>query len=95
MNQITEGQLAWQPVGDVIDKVELGVGDNRTTHLVCKGREEFRAELKKKFLDPEDHVSIDKFFDVMKVCIFRHEKVSSSHLGLIFSLFLRFVLSIS
>lgn len=64
VNQITEGQLAWEPVGDVIDKVELGVGDDRTTHLVYKGREEFKAELKSKF--PEDHGAIDAFFDAMK-----------------------------
>lgn len=67
MNQITEGQLEWAAVGEVIDKVELGVGENRTTHLVTKGKENFRAELKKSFPDAKDHKSIDKFFEAMRV----------------------------
>jgi len=67
IDQITEGQLQWAPVGDVIDKVELGTGEDRTTHLVVKGKENFIAELKEKFPDSKDHKSIDKFFDVMRV----------------------------
>ena len=67
MNQITEGQLEWAAVGEVIDKVELGVGENRTTHLVTKGKENFKAELKKSFPDAKDHKSIDKFFEAMRV----------------------------
>ena len=51
----------------MIDKVELGVGENRTTHLVTKGKENFRAELKKSFPDAKDHKSIDKFFEAMRV----------------------------
>ena len=70
MNQITEGQLEWTAVGEVIDKVELGVGENRTTHLVTKGKENFRAELKKSFPDAKDHKSIDKFFEAMRVKLF-------------------------
>ncbi|XP_066923132.1 all-trans-retinol 13,14-reductase-like [Clytia hemisphaerica] len=62
VNQITEGQLEWAPVGDVIDKVELGTGKDRTTHLVTKGKDNFKAELKKSFPAPEDQKSIDQFF---------------------------------
>ena len=38
VNQITEGQLEWAPVGDVIDKVELGnyVSDLLTSFCLSK-----------------------------------------------------------
>lgn len=65
IDQITEGQLGWAPVEDVIDRVELGVGDDRTSHDVLKGRENWKQELKNKF--PDEHNAIDKFFSAMKV----------------------------
>ena len=67
LDQITEGQLGWAPVNDIIDRVELGTGDDRTTHDVWKGRDAWKSELKNKF--PEDHVAIDKFFSAMKVIL--------------------------
>ncbi|XP_057316646.1 all-trans-retinol 13,14-reductase-like [Hydractinia symbiolongicarpus] len=64
IDQITEGQLGWAPVEDVIDRVELGVGDDNTSHDVLKGRENWKQELKNKF--PNEHDAIDKFFCAMK-----------------------------
>ena len=67
MDQLTEGQLGWAEVEELIDKVELGVGDDRTTHHVVKGRDNFTAALKKDF--PDEHKAIDKFFADIKVSI--------------------------
>lgn len=66
MNQITEGQLGFAEVNEVIDQVELGTGENRTTHRVVKGRENFKEQLKKDF--PDEHKAIDKFFKDTKHC---------------------------
>ena len=75
INQLTEGQLEWAPVGNVIDKVELGTGEDRTTHLVVKGKDAFIAELKGKFPAAEDHKSIDEFFNVMRVSLFKFQTI--------------------
>lgn len=71
MDQLTEGQLGWAEVEELIDKVELGVGDDRTTHHVVKGRDKFIAALKKDF--PDEHKAIDKFFADIKVGIVTFE----------------------
>lgn len=68
VDQITDAQLGWSPVEDCIDRVELGTGEDRTTHDVLKGKDMWKNELKSKF--PNDHVAIDKFFQGMKVCKF-------------------------
>jgi len=64
IDQITEGQLGWAPVEDCIDRVELGTGDDRSTHDVLKGKENWKNELKSSF--PYDHAAIDKYFNAMK-----------------------------
>jgi len=64
IDQITEGQLAWSPVNDVIDRVELGSGEDRITCDVAKGRDVWKNNLKVKF--PQEHAGIDKFFTAMK-----------------------------
>jgi len=64
VDQISDGQIGWAPVEDVIDQVELGVGDERSTHRILKGRDVWKGELKKDF--PDEHVAIEKFFKVMK-----------------------------
>lgn len=64
VDQITDGQLEWAAVENVIDRVELGTGDDRTTHDVVKGKEEWKAELKSKF--PGEHDAIDKLFVAMR-----------------------------
>ena len=65
LDQITEGQLGWSPVEDVIDCVELGTGDSRTSHKVVKGKDAWKNELKKSF--PDEHEAIEKYFAAMKV----------------------------
>ena len=77
LDQITEGQLGWSPVEDVIDCVELGTADNRTTHKVPKGRDTWKNELKSKF--PDDHAAIDKYFAAMRVsfCLYTRTIVTA------------------
>ena len=53
--------------------VHLGVGKDRTTHLVTKGKDRFKAELKKSFPAPEDQKSIDQFFIDMGVSFLNFE----------------------
>lgn len=67
VNQISAGQIGWEPVSDIIDRLELGTGSERTTHNVCKGKDVWKAELKDKFQTEKDHSAIDRFFEDMRV----------------------------
>ncbi|XP_065662016.1 all-trans-retinol 13,14-reductase isoform X3 [Hydra vulgaris] len=64
IDQITEGQLKWAPVNDVIDLVEFNqINGERKTHKFLKGSA-WKEELMRNF--PNEHDAINKYFDAMK-----------------------------
>ncbi|XP_065661466.1 all-trans-retinol 13,14-reductase isoform X1 [Hydra vulgaris] len=64
VDQITDGQLKWAPVNDVIDFVEFNqINGKRTTHRILKGSA-WKKELMQTF--PNEHDAINKYFDAMK-----------------------------
>ncbi|KAK3882468.1 hypothetical protein Pcinc_013175 [Petrolisthes cinctipes] len=80
MDQITGGQLEWEPMNKVYDQVIFVEKDQRPrTYPVISGPGEWERDLKKRF--PAEADNISRFFELMK-------KVHDSHTG---SMFVKFV----
>jgi all-trans-retinol 13,14-reductase len=58
---VTEGELAWEDMGEVYDKICIG-DEEFPFH---KGTENFKAELKERFRGPEDQRAIDDYVDLV------------------------------
>ncbi len=59
---ITDGQLEWEDLGEVYDRIFFG-DDKFEFH---KGRKQFLENLKAKFTDPSDHRAIDLYMDLVR-----------------------------
>lgn len=58
-DHLTDGQLRWQPMPDVYDRVVMGTGDSRGTFDFPSGLENLRAALKQSF--PNEASAIDNY----------------------------------
>ena len=66
LDQLTEGQLVWDPIDKNFDTVVIGEGDNKKFFDMVSGdRKSYRASLIKMF--PEEEEAIDKFLFQLKV----------------------------
>jgi all-trans-retinol 13,14-reductase len=59
---VTKEKLEWAPLDDVYDRAVFG----DTVYDFPRGRENLRAKLKGYFPAPEDHVSIDAYFALLR-----------------------------
>ncbi|XP_026884070.2 all-trans-retinol 13,14-reductase isoform X2 [Electrophorus electricus] len=66
LDQLTNGQLQWEPLDNPFDRVVLGPPENRRTYPIYSGREHFAQELKKCF--PGEDEAIDEFLRLTKKC---------------------------
>lgn len=73
LDQITNGQLQWEPLENPFDQVILGPPENRRCYPIYSGKNRLAPELKKCF--PGEEKAIDEFV--------RLTKVSSCHLFLL------------
>ena len=58
-DHLTGGQLQWQPMPDVYDRIVIGQGDSRRTFDFPSGLENLRASLKQSF--PSEASAIDNY----------------------------------
>lgn len=58
---LTKDQVKWKALDDVYDRAVFGT----TEYKFPRGRENFRKALQQWFPNPEDHVSIDKYFALL------------------------------
>jgi len=65
LDQLTDGQLQWEPLDNPYDHVVLGPPDNRRVYPIYSGRERFPAELKRCF--PGEEKAIDEYIRLVKV----------------------------
>lgn len=65
LDQMTNGQLEWEPLENPFDHVVLGPLENRRRYPIYSGRSRFTEELKKCF--PGEKKAIDEFIKLIKV----------------------------
>lgn len=65
MDQMTNGQLQWEPLENPFDHVVLGPPENRRRYPIFSGRTRFPEELKKCF--PKEEAAIDEYLRLVKV----------------------------
>lgn len=65
LDQLTNGQLQWEPLENPFDHVVLGPPENRRRYPIYSGRTRFPEELKKCF--PGEEKAIDEFVKLVKV----------------------------
>ena len=67
LDQVTDGQLEWEPLEEVFDWVSIGYGEeNRMYPVWCSGKnDKWKNDLKDRF--PNEHEAIDKFFNALKL----------------------------
>lgn len=65
LDQLTDGQLEWEPLGNPYDHVVLGPPDHRRVYPIYSGKERFPAELKRCF--PGEEKAIDEYIRLVKV----------------------------
>uniref|UniRef100_A0A8C8JX28 All-trans-retinol 13,14-reductase n=1 Tax=Oncorhynchus tshawytscha TaxID=74940 RepID=A0A8C8JX28_ONCTS len=65
LDQLTNGQLQWEPLDNPFDQVVLGPPGNRRTYPIYSGRNRFPDELKKLF--PGEEAAIDEYMRLVKV----------------------------
>lgn len=66
VDQLTNGQLQWEPMDNPFDIVVLGPPENRRIYPIYSGRKRFAEELKKCF--PGEEKAIDEFISLVKKC---------------------------
>ncbi|XP_062874655.1 all-trans-retinol 13,14-reductase-like [Trichomycterus rosablanca] len=66
VDQLTNGQLQWDPLDNPYDQVVLGPPENRRIYPIYSGHERFTSELKKCF--PGEEKAIDEFVRLVKKC---------------------------
>ncbi|KAF5903218.1 putative all-trans-retinol 13,14-reductase, partial [Clarias magur] len=66
VDQLTNGQLQWEPMENPYDQVVLGPPENRRTYPIYSGKHRFTQELKKCF--PGEEKAIDEFMRLVKKC---------------------------
>ncbi|XP_056143931.1 all-trans-retinol 13,14-reductase-like [Lampris incognitus] len=64
LDQLTNGQLQWEPLENPFDQVVLGPPDNRRVYPIYSGRTRFPEELKKCF--PGEEKAIDEYMKLVK-----------------------------
>ncbi|KAL0992726.1 hypothetical protein UPYG_G00097520 [Umbra pygmaea] len=64
LDQLTNGQLQWQPLDNPFDHVVIGPPENRRTYPIYSGRNHFPDELKKFF--PGEEAAIDEYMRLVK-----------------------------
>ncbi|XP_072550131.1 all-trans-retinol 13,14-reductase-like [Salminus brasiliensis] len=65
-DQLTNGQLQWEPLDNPFDEVVLGPPENRRFYPIYSGKNRFPQELKKCF--PGEEKAIDEFMRLVKKC---------------------------
>lgn len=65
LDQMTNGQLQWEPLENPYDQVVLGPPENRRQYPIYSGRNRFPDELKKCF--PGEEKAIDEYLKLVKV----------------------------
>jgi len=66
-DQITEGQLEWEPLDPDFDVISIGYGEENRKYVVKTGFDKWKQYLKEKF-GPSEHSGIDKYFDLVESC---------------------------
>ncbi|TRY59607.1 hypothetical protein DNTS_003890, partial [Danionella cerebrum] len=64
VDQLTNGQLQWDPLDSAFDKVVLGPPENRRIYPIYSGRKRYTDELKKCF--PGEEKAIDEYVRLCK-----------------------------
>uniref|UniRef100_A0A3P8RVJ8 All-trans-retinol 13,14-reductase n=1 Tax=Amphiprion percula TaxID=161767 RepID=A0A3P8RVJ8_AMPPE len=64
LDQMTDGQLQWEPLDNPFDHVVLGPPENRRRYPIYSGRTRFPEELKKCF--PGEEKAIDEYMKLVK-----------------------------
>ncbi|XP_017274804.1 all-trans-retinol 13,14-reductase [Kryptolebias marmoratus] len=64
LDQMTNGQLEWEPLENPFDHVVLGPPENRRSYPIYSGRTRFPEELKKSF--PGEEKAIDEYLRLAK-----------------------------
>ena len=65
LDQISDGQIVWDPLNDEYDRVALGTtSTNMQNFPIVAGKEPFRATLKAKF--PNDGAAIDSYIALLE-----------------------------
>ncbi|XP_023348959.1 putative all-trans-retinol 13,14-reductase isoform X2 [Eurytemora carolleeae] len=65
-DQITEGQLEWEPLNPDYDVVSIGFGEENRKYLVKTDLQEWKNYLKTEF--PEERSGIEKYFELVLSC---------------------------
>lgn len=65
LDQMTDGQLQWEPLENPFDQVVIGPPENRRRYPIYSGRTRFPEELKKCF--PGEEKAIDEYLKLVKV----------------------------
>lgn len=65
LDQMTDGQLQWEPLENPFDQVVIGPPENRRRYPIYSGRTRFPEELKKCF--PGEEEAIDEYLRLVKV----------------------------
>ncbi|KAL7860695.1 hypothetical protein AOLI_G00170440 [Acnodon oligacanthus] len=65
-DQLTNGQLQWEPLDNPFDHVVLGPPENRRVYPIYSGKKRYAQELKKCF--PGEETAIDEFIRLTKKC---------------------------
>ncbi|XP_046722633.1 all-trans-retinol 13,14-reductase-like [Silurus meridionalis] len=66
VDQLTNGQLQWEPMENPFDQVVLGPPENRRIYPIYSGKDRFHWELKKCF--PGEEKAIDEFMRLVQKC---------------------------
>lgn len=79
LDQMTDGQLQWEPLENPFDHVVIGPPENRRRYPIYSGRTRFPEELKKCF--PGEEAAIDEYLKLVKVgvCFFRYLSKNNLH----------------
>ncbi|KAG7252054.1 hypothetical protein CRUP_026901, partial [Coryphaenoides rupestris] len=64
LDQLTDGQLQWEPLDNPFDHVVLGPPDHRRVYPIYSGKERFPDELKRCF--PGEEKAIDEYMRLVK-----------------------------
>lgn len=64
LDQLTNGQLQWEPLRNPFDQVVIGPSDNRRIYPIYSGRDRYPSELKKCF--PGEEKAIDEYIRLSK-----------------------------
>lgn len=68
VDQLTNGQLQWEPLDNPFDQVVLGPPEKRRVYPIYSGPNRFPQELKKCF--PGEEKAIDEFMRLVEVSLF-------------------------